>query len=256
MRVIRIECAEGDFARSCDSVVEGESACFVWLNRGKESVTLDLKSPTDRDLVPAVMKRSDVLVENLKPGSLKPRGSHGPTNNGVDGLSGHADLRQMAVGTLHGSARLFHTGRTPRRRTPARPRRNRRRWPGCSLQCAAGATVSDGILTLEGVNPVTLAFTNRPQRMVTHVDTQAFAETVWSEGENSFAAGPPNAVIVYREDCETKSAVVGPAELRMAQGGILTCAVSVFDGVLPPAMKQPGIIIGNTGGRWWRRRGG
>ncbi|MDG2479531.1 MAG: CaiB/BaiF CoA-transferase family protein [Alphaproteobacteria bacterium] len=70
-RVIKIERPEGDFARGYDSVVEGESAYFVWLNRGKESVVLDLKNPDDRDLVLAMLDEADVLVENLKPGSLE-----------------------------------------------------------------------------------------------------------------------------------------------------------------------------------------
>jgi crotonobetainyl-CoA:carnitine CoA-transferase CaiB-like acyl-CoA transferase len=70
-RVIKIERAEGDFARGYDSVVDGESAYFVWLNRGKESVVLDLKEPGDRDLVLAMLEQADILVENLKPGSLE-----------------------------------------------------------------------------------------------------------------------------------------------------------------------------------------
>lgn len=70
-RVIKVERAEGDFARGYDSVVDGESAYFVWLNRGKESVVLDLKQPGDRDLVLAMLEKADILVENLKPGSLE-----------------------------------------------------------------------------------------------------------------------------------------------------------------------------------------
>ena len=46
-RVIKVERAEGDFAREYDHVVHGESAYFVWLNRGKQSVVLDFKAPDD-----------------------------------------------------------------------------------------------------------------------------------------------------------------------------------------------------------------
>ena len=46
-RVIKIEREEGDFARAYDSVVGGESAYFVWLNRGKESLVLDIKDEAD-----------------------------------------------------------------------------------------------------------------------------------------------------------------------------------------------------------------
>ncbi len=50
-RVIKIERPEGDFARGYDRVVAGESAYFVWLNRGKESIALDIKDPGDRALL-------------------------------------------------------------------------------------------------------------------------------------------------------------------------------------------------------------
>ena len=50
-RVIKIERAEGDFARKYDSLVKGDSAYFVWLNRGKQSVRLDVKSPHDHALL-------------------------------------------------------------------------------------------------------------------------------------------------------------------------------------------------------------
>ena len=69
-RVIKIERPEGDFARAYDHLVHGESAYFVWLNRGKESVVADLASPGGRDLVRAIAARADVLIQNLKPGSL------------------------------------------------------------------------------------------------------------------------------------------------------------------------------------------
>ena len=68
-RVIKIERPEGDFARGYDDVVQGESAYFVWLNRGKESVVLDLAREGDRALLAAMIARADVFVQNLKPGS-------------------------------------------------------------------------------------------------------------------------------------------------------------------------------------------
>jgi itaconate CoA-transferase len=69
-RVIKIERPEGDFARFYDDVVQGESAYFVWLNRGKESVCLDLAKPEDKALLSAILTRADVLVQNLKPGAI------------------------------------------------------------------------------------------------------------------------------------------------------------------------------------------
>ncbi len=69
-RVIKIERPEGDFARGYDKLVHGESAYFVWLNRGKESVVLDLTRDDDKALLEAMLARADVFVQNLKPGAV------------------------------------------------------------------------------------------------------------------------------------------------------------------------------------------
>ena len=68
-RVIKIERAEGDFARGYDAAVHGESAYFVWLNRGKESVVLDLKADGDKALLRRLIARADVFIQNLVPGA-------------------------------------------------------------------------------------------------------------------------------------------------------------------------------------------
>jgi itaconate CoA-transferase len=82
-RVIKIERPEGDFARRYDKHVKGQSTYFVWLNRGKESVRLDLKKPEDHALLAAMIARADVLVQNLAPGAM--------TRMGL----GSADLRAL-----------------------------------------------------------------------------------------------------------------------------------------------------------------
>ena len=69
-RVIKIERPEGDFARYYDKVAAGESAYFVWLNRGKESVVLDLARADDKAVLAALIARADVFVQNLKPGAM------------------------------------------------------------------------------------------------------------------------------------------------------------------------------------------
>jgi itaconate CoA-transferase len=69
-RVIKIERPEGDFARTYDTFVHGECSYFVWLNRGKESVVLDLARNDDRALLEAMLGRADVFVHNLKPGAI------------------------------------------------------------------------------------------------------------------------------------------------------------------------------------------
>ncbi|OGO74491.1 MAG: hypothetical protein A3G84_02695 [Chloroflexi bacterium RIFCSPLOWO2_12_FULL_71_12] len=69
--VVKIERPEGDFARRYDTVVRGQSAYFVWLNRGKRSIALDLGAPADRATLDRLLGRADVLVHNLGPGSLE-----------------------------------------------------------------------------------------------------------------------------------------------------------------------------------------
>jgi crotonobetainyl-CoA:carnitine CoA-transferase CaiB-like acyl-CoA transferase len=68
-RVIKVEREEGDFARQYDHVVHGESAYFVWLNRGKESVCLNIKAEDDRQLLQAMLDKADVFIQNLAPGA-------------------------------------------------------------------------------------------------------------------------------------------------------------------------------------------
>src|SRR3569832_1137364 len=69
-RVIKVERPEGDFARDYDHVVHGENTHFVWLNRGKESVIVDLTKPEDKVQLKAKHTKADVFVQNLKPGAL------------------------------------------------------------------------------------------------------------------------------------------------------------------------------------------
>ena len=69
-RVIKVERPEvGDFARAYDTRVRGEASHFVWTNRSKESITLDLKQPEAVDVVMHLLADADVLVQNLAPGA-------------------------------------------------------------------------------------------------------------------------------------------------------------------------------------------
>ncbi len=70
-RIIKIEREEGDFARHYDSVVNGESAFFVWLNAGKESIVLDVKNEDDMDLMRAMIAEADVFIQNIRPGAVE-----------------------------------------------------------------------------------------------------------------------------------------------------------------------------------------
>lgn len=67
-RVIKVERPEGDFARGYDGLVHGESAYFVWLNRGKESIRLDLKDEADAAILARMVASADVFIQNLAPG--------------------------------------------------------------------------------------------------------------------------------------------------------------------------------------------
>ncbi len=69
-RVIKVERPEGDFARGYDDVASGQSSYFVWLNRGKESVTLDLSSEEGKSELEKLVSGADVLIQNLKPGAM------------------------------------------------------------------------------------------------------------------------------------------------------------------------------------------
>ena len=79
--VIKIERpGDGDFARGYDSAVYGQSSFFIWLNRGKRSITLDVKQPAARDALLKLVDCADVLLQNLAPGAASRLGF------------GHADL--------------------------------------------------------------------------------------------------------------------------------------------------------------------
>ncbi len=77
-RVIKIERAEGETARHYDYAVDGTCTYFTWLNRGKESVVLDLKTQTDMNLLKRMLRRADVLVQNLAPGAMARLGLSDP----------------------------------------------------------------------------------------------------------------------------------------------------------------------------------
>ena len=80
-KVIKIERPEGDFARGYDDAVDGQSSYFVWLNRGKHSVVMDLTQLEARRDLSRMIAGADILVQNLKPGSLEKLGL------GVDALA-------------------------------------------------------------------------------------------------------------------------------------------------------------------------
>jgi crotonobetainyl-CoA:carnitine CoA-transferase CaiB-like acyl-CoA transferase len=69
-RVIKIERDAGDFARAYDTKVKGEASYFVWLNRGKESIQLDLKTEQGMHALKTLVSHADVFIQNLAPGAI------------------------------------------------------------------------------------------------------------------------------------------------------------------------------------------
>src|SRR5260370_27326051 len=72
--VIKVERPEGDFARGYDAAARGQSSYFVWLNRRKDSVVIDRATKEGHQNLEELIAGADVLIQNLKPGSLDKRG--------------------------------------------------------------------------------------------------------------------------------------------------------------------------------------
>lgn len=70
-RVVKVEGPNGDFARNYDNYVNGESAYFVWINRGKESICLNLKNKDDYAILFNMLSQADVFLQNLAPGAFE-----------------------------------------------------------------------------------------------------------------------------------------------------------------------------------------
>ena len=76
-RVIKVERDVGDFARGYDRGADGNSSIFAWLNRGKESICLDITDANDAALLHSMLGKADVFLHNLAPGALAKRGFTG-----------------------------------------------------------------------------------------------------------------------------------------------------------------------------------
>jgi crotonobetainyl-CoA:carnitine CoA-transferase CaiB-like acyl-CoA transferase len=129
-RVIKIERpGGGDFARAYDSAVNGLSSYFVWLNRSKESVTLDLKQPAALEILRTLISRADILVQNLAPGAASRLGLDfaqlAPTHSqlivvdvsgyGSDGPFAHKKAYDLLVQAESGLVSVTGSSDTPSR---------------------------------------------------------------------------------------------------------------------------------------------
>jgi crotonobetainyl-CoA:carnitine CoA-transferase CaiB-like acyl-CoA transferase len=92
-RVIKVERpGGGDLARGYDRTVHGDSSYFVWLNRGKESIELDIKDAADRRVLDALIGAADVVVQNLAPGAAEKLGLDAPTLRATHPTLVHASI--------------------------------------------------------------------------------------------------------------------------------------------------------------------
>lgn len=110
------------------------------------------------------------------------------------------------------------------------------------VQTSHSITSSGDRLTLHGVSPTTLFFSDRPQRITGHGATEEWVKT-WSEGDDSFASNPPNAtlsVLGGQEEVEDVVLVLRDPQLK---GSRLTYTVSVLDGELPASGGAASLFI-------------
>jgi len=114
------------------------------------------------------------------------------------------------------------------------------------VQNAEGVEYADGRLTLKGINPITVLFSDRPDRLAGHMKTTDFIP-FWSEGEDNFKADPPNANLSVLEGNEMANSVLELREPRLA-GRDLSYAVKVLEGQ-PPARGGPASLFIDIIGR-------
>jgi len=149
-RVIKIERpGGGDFARGYDRTTLGQSSHFIWLNRGKESIELDVKDPADRDLLGRLIDAADVFVQNLAPGAadrlgLSPSGLRASRPRLICcSISGYGQDGPYATKKAYDLLVQCEAGLVMATGTPESPAR-----PGISIaDIAAGMYAYTGILT-------------------------------------------------------------------------------------------------------------
>jgi len=115
------------------------------------------------------------------------------------------------------------------------------------VQSAGGFESAEGRITLKAVSPSTLYFADRPQREVGHIASTKFVD-IWGEGENSFEADPPNAVLAFLETggAAPEDAVVVIKDPRF-EGDSLSYAVDVLEGTLPATSGPVSLFIDPMG---------
>ena len=113
------------------------------------------------------------------------------------------------------------------------------------VQNAKNFTYANGKLTMHGVNPITVMFTDRPVRAAEHMKMKDFIP-FWSEGKESFLKDPPNAALSF-VDHEKMEDVVVTLHDPILKGDDLTYRVDVIDGELPAAAEHVSLFIDVVG---------
>ena len=115
------------------------------------------------------------------------------------------------------------------------------------VQSAQGVTSANGSMTLQGLAPSTLMFSDRPERIVGHLTSAQFVEG-WGDGDNSFLEDPPNAVLSFlASQDETPEDVVVTLTNPSLDGEALTYNVDVLEGEMPNATGPCSLFIDPVG---------
>src|SRR4029079_3265957 len=113
------------------------------------------------------------------------------------------------------------------------------------VQNAQSVSFSGGKMTLRGVNPITIAFADRPKRFAGHMPTSKFIP-MWSEGKDSFLKDPPNGTVSVLDGKNVTSIVVVLRNPRLS-GGDLTYDVQLLEGAPPPHGGAASLFIAIIG---------
>jgi hypothetical protein len=131
------------------------------------------------------------------------------------------------------------------------------------VQSAEGVTYADGRLTLKGISPVTILFSDRPERLAGHMATASFIP-FWGEGADSFKSDPPNGTLSVVEGEAMDNVVMTLSNPQLA-GRDLSYAVQVLEGTPPASAGAASLFIdiigmpltpvsfAGAGRRMWRR---
>ncbi len=109
------------------------------------------------------------------------------------------------------------------------------------VQTSASMSYADGILTLEGLTPTALMFSDRPDRVTGHIPSGEFIDS-WGQGEDSFASNPPNAVLSVFQPEHVQDVVVVLTSPEY-DGQNLSYGVDILDGEMPERGGETALFI-------------